>query len=321
MGRIIFLNCFPRDCITGGVKTTYRHALLLRRAGFEVQVMQPDGPPSWLDREMAALICSDVTNLTANDLIVFPETLNGWYSKMIRAPLQGKKVIFCQNPYYFFTYGPSKQNLKEWGVQYILSPGAYCTRMIQSVLGVDNVLITPPVVDGTLFTPQPKSLQIVVSYRKWVGQENVVDYAGLMREMLHLKYPQFTHISWIALQNNSEAETADIMGRSAIVLSLGRLESLGITALEAMAAGCCVVGYHGGGGIDYATAQNGFWHSPEDVEGVVDSLARAITGFSSGDPLLPKMLEAGHRAAQAYAPERVSATLKQVYSQLLNAGE
>lgn|SRR5262249_53807656 len=38
-------------------------------------------------------------------------------------------------------------------------------------------------------------------------------------------------------------------------------ESLGLTPIEGMAAGCLVAGYHGYGGLEYATAQNGLAYS------------------------------------------------------------
>ena len=37
-------------------------------------------------------------------------------------------------------------------------------------------------------------------------------------------------------------------------------------------SGCIVVGYHGTGGLEYATPENGFWFSPEQLEELVDAL-------------------------------------------------
>ena len=55
MGQIIFLNPFGNDEITGGIKTTYVHAYLLRELGFNVVVLQPDGPPTWLNEQLQSL--------------------------------------------------------------------------------------------------------------------------------------------------------------------------------------------------------------------------------------------------------------------------
>ncbi|OOL17746.1 hypothetical protein AL01_07155 [Bombella intestini] len=316
VGRIIFLNCFPRDLVSGGIKTMYRHALLLRQAGFHVQVLQAEGVPSWLGKEMHPLMCETVTNLTRQDIFVFPEVLREWYADMISTPMIGQKVIFCQNPYYFFTYGPSAQKLAEWGVTQVLAPGIGAAHMLQRVLGLENVQVTPPVVDGNLFRPRQKKLQVVCAEWKWPQQGGLPRHAVLIQDMLKLKYPQFSSVPWVPLQERKEEEVAALMGESAVCLSLGRLEALGITALEAMAAGCLVVGCHGGGGSDYATSQNGFWHSPEDVEGMVDSLAMALEGCASGSGVIRKMVAQGQAAAQPYAPDKVSMRLQQVYGQL-----
>lgn len=316
MGRIIFLNCFPRDYVSGGIKTMYQHALLLRRAGFQVQVLQADGVPPWLSPEVAPMVCGSIANLTPQDMLVFPEVLDGWYGEMMQAPLKARKVIFCQNPYYFFTYKPSLQKLRQWGVSRVLAPGKETALMLQRVLGLDEVPITSPVVDSRLFTPRRKKLQIVFSHWKWARQGPLPDYAGMIQEMLRTKYPQCADVPWVLLKDRSEKEVATLMGESAICLSLGRLESLGMTALEGMSAGCVVVGFHGGGGRDYATTQNGFWHSPEDLEQVVDSLALVLSAFSHGNAMLTKMLEHGLETARQYGPDQASEQLKRVYGQL-----
>ncbi len=312
-GRIIFLNCFPRDLVSGGIKTVYRHAFLLRQAGFQAQVLQSEGLPSWLGQEMLPLVCRDVKDLAEEDMVVFPEVLDGWYADMIRQPMAGKKIIFCQNPYYFFTYRPSVEKLRDWGVTQVLAPGVEAAHLIQRVLGLEAVPVTSPVVDGAVFRPRQKKLQILCAEWKWPQQGGIPAYVCLFRDMLSLKYPQFSNVPWIPLKKKGEAEVAALMGESAVCLALGRMEALGITALEAMASGCLVVGYHGGGGREYATPQNGFWHSPEDMEGIVDSLAMALEGYVSGSSALLKMVEQGRCTARAHAPERVSAQIQQVY--------
>lgn len=316
MGRIIFLNCFPRDYVSGGIKTMYQHAHLLRHSGFSVQVLQADGAPTWLSPEMASMVCASISNLTPQDILVFPEVLEGWYADMVQAPVKARKVIFCQNPHYFVTYRPTPRKLEQWGVRHVLAPGRESAALMQRMLGLDDVRVTSPMVDGQLFRPRQKKLQVAYNGWKWSKHGPLPDYVSVIQNMLNIKYPQFEGVSWVALKDRSEADMAALMGESAICLSLGRLESLGMTALEAMAAGCLVVGYHGGGGRDYATSQNGFWHSPEDVEGVVDSLALALADFTNGNPVLTKMLECGLHTAGQYSPDRVTEQLKQVYGQL-----
>ncbi len=53
-------------------------------------------------------------------------------------------------------------------------------------------------------------------------------------------------------------------------------EGFGLPPVEAMSAGALVVGFHGGGGLDYATPRNGFWRSEGDLVGCADALAEAM---------------------------------------------
>jgi glycosyltransferase involved in cell wall biosynthesis len=76
------------------------------------------------------------------------------------------------------------------------------------------------------------------------------------------------------------------MGQSAVFAALPLLESLGLTSLEAMAAGCHVVGYTGHGGMEYATPQNGDWIAEGDHDAFVEKLAQACAKFQTGNPNL-----------------------------------
>jgi len=94
------------------------------------------------------------------------------------------------------------------------------------------------------------------------------------------------------------------------------MESFALAPVEAMASGCIVVGYTGSGGLEYATPENGFWFSPEQMEEVTDAIAQAIGGLIRGDPGMVKMREAGRAAAARYTRERTKAALRQVYGAL-----
>jgi glycosyltransferase involved in cell wall biosynthesis len=92
-----------------------------------------------------------------------------------------------------------------------------------------------------------------------------------------------------------------------------------VAPAEAMASGCIVVGYTGTGGLEYATPQNGFWFSPEQMEEVTDTIALASGGLMRGDPRMIKMREAGgatRRASRESGPR----ALQQVYGGLRPAG-
>ena len=98
MGRIIFMTPFSRMEITGG-KTNYQHAELLAELGFDACICQPDGQPKWF-KSSARRLVGDKLILASDDVVVFPEVLQGVSGEFARAPSPATKVLFCQNQYY-----------------------------------------------------------------------------------------------------------------------------------------------------------------------------------------------------------------------------
>ena len=78
----------------------------------------------------------------------------------------------------------------------------------------------------------------------------------------------------------ARALRAAAMGEAGVFLSLGRLESLGLTPLEAMACGCIVAGFTGIGGQEYASPANGFWAAEDDFPSCIKQLRAALGRLS-----------------------------------------
>ena len=116
--------------------------------------------------------------------------------------------------------------------------------------------------------------------------------SAAIHRIFHLKYPALASTPWIAIENRSEGETAEILGHSAVLLSLPFLESLGLVPLEAMACGAIVAGFDGYGGREYATAENGVWLPSDHLEEAADALALLIQKIARNDPAMARMREA-----------------------------
>jgi hypothetical protein len=312
MGQIVFLNPYAKTEISGGIKTCYIHAELLKALGFTVSVFQPDGPPTWLAPRFEAL-CSKNLTVTANDVLVFPETLPGWLGEAARKPMNAKKVLFCQNQFYMFSYGMTAADYAKFGFSKFITVGEIAKRAIESVVKLADISVVPPFIDPELFLPRDKIMQIVTVPRK------LPKHAQVIRSMLALKYPHLQSVPWQLIEKKSEQEVAEMMGRSTVVLSLCQMEACPLVPLEAMASGCIVVGYHGYGGLEYATPDNGFWFSPEQLEDVTDALAIVIDGLNHGVPKLQRMREVGMATAARFGKEQTIAALQRVYSSLSGA--
>jgi hypothetical protein len=319
VGQIVFLNPFPKTLITGGIKAAYSHAEILAELGFNATVFQPDGAPVWLPSRLQELSSRQLAP-TAADILVFPEVLNGWLGQFARDQNPAKKVMFCQNQYYMFSYGIAAEDYAKFGFTKFIVPGKIVKRIVEGVLRLADVSIIPYFINPELFFPREKVMQIATVPRKFPPLPGgIPGQAALIRAMLALKYPHLRSIPWQIIEGKSEQETADILGRSSIFLALSYMEACPLAPLEAMASNCIVVGYTGYGGLEYATSDNGIWLSPEQLEEVTDALASVIDGLTRGDPRLVAMQEAGMATAGRFGKQQTSAALRRVYGAMINA--
>jgi glycosyltransferase involved in cell wall biosynthesis len=180
------------------------------------------------------------------------------------------------------------------------------TQFIKTTLDVERVAFWPVYIDGNLFKPRRKRLQICYMPRKRR------DETSFIREMFRVKHPQLANIPWVRIDGQSETATARIMGESAIFLALGRHEGLGLPPLEAMASGCLVVGFHGGGGREYARRDNALWVAEGDLFRCVDTLAEAVERRSDSS-----IHTAAAKTVQEYRRERTETILRDFWTRRL----
>src|SRR5205085_1009637 len=134
-------------------------------------------------------------------------------------------------------------------------------------------------------------------------------YASLIQSTFHRKYPHMRHLPWVSIDNSSERIAADVLGDSAIMLALSYQEAFGLTPIEAMAAGCLVAGYHGYGGLEYATGENGLWFWSDQIEEVADALHQMVLLYEKGGEDYKRRIEAGAATAAQYDRTRTAESL------------
>jgi glycosyltransferase involved in cell wall biosynthesis len=83
--------------------------------------------------------------------------------------------------------------------------------------------------------------------------------AGFIQYVFNRCYPELDGVEWIAIDGQPHSEAMRRLGRTALFLSLAHREGFGLTPIEAMSLRTLVVGFHGGGGLEYATSRNGYW--------------------------------------------------------------
>ena len=309
MARIVFLNPFTRTEISGGIKTAYRHTELLIEMGIDACVYQPEGPPSWF--ETRAKVLTAWRTPSPSDILVFPEAINGPLVELAKTKTPAKKILFCQAQYYALFNAIAPEDYRSLGFERIACQSAIAKGFLERVLHLGDVAVIPCFVDPALFHPREKSMQIAAIPRKLPRE------AAAIHSVFRLKYPELKSVPWAVIENKPERDIAEIFGRSTIVLSLPFLESFGLVPLEAMASGAIVVGFHGYGALEYATAENGYWFPPDHIEETADALARVIRGIEARDPAILKIRDTGFATAARYSKDATREALRAFYGPMM----
>lgn len=307
MPRIVYL-CWPPREISGGIKVAFRHVELLVEAGLPAVVATPEAArPDWFETT-APVIAFEATG--GDDVLVFPENSQKYLSAF--ASRGCPKVVYCQNPYLVHQGLGPRLSYADYGVTHIMGASHTVVQFCAQRFPGLKLAYTPFFIDENLFTfTTAKTLQVAVVPRK-----RMVEF-GCIADLLRARYPEL-EVPWSLLHGVTEEHVAKAMGRSAVFLSLAKLEAHGMTALEAMASGCVVAGFAGVyGGTDSASTRNGFWAQEDDVFGCVEQLARAIRLAKEGGEPLRLMVEEGRRTAHEYRRDECRRYLLAFWQQAL----
>jgi glycosyltransferase involved in cell wall biosynthesis len=254
---------------TGGDFVNIEHVLALQEMGFPAAIVVPSDsfdprglpPGTRTTRETA---------FNQDDYLVIPENDPQVFATVARLGCQ--VVIHNQNSLYLFNAIGSIQELERGGFGTIISPshgGANILRLAGYRGSID--VITPGIPE--YFQPRQKALTIAWSPRKLPMESSAA------MSIFHSIYPECAHIPWCEISGMDRTQVATVLGGAAIYAAFSRAESIALSVLEAMQAGCIVVGDHGGAGYDYATDQNGLWAPVTDLVHFAHQLRRAVTLF------------------------------------------
>lgn len=310
MPRIAYLS-WPATEISGGIKAAFQHVEILVAAGLDAVVATEDGArPGWFETT-APLVTLD--RLTPGNVLVFPENNAALLERFQAWP--GRKLVFCQNPYYAVQGLRGRASYADFGVTDVLCPShtvmQFCRRRYPGL----RPAYTPFFIDHARFAcPAGKALQIACSPRKRMLE------VAFVHDLFRASYPQFAPLEWKLLQGATEAQVAQAFAESAVYLSLARLEAHGMTTLEAMASGCIVAGFQGvAGGSDSATAANGFWAAEDDLIACTDRLAQAVQQAMDQGPACQAMVAEGRATAWRYRREESASRLLAFWKGWLDA--
>lgn len=265
--QIIFF-CPPVGTINGGIRRIFRMVETLSAAGYDAVVFEEKARmPDWF-ASTARVVGQGIFQPNPDQVYVLPEDQPNILPLFKDWPQ--RKIIHSQNHFYNAMGLGGADSFTAYGIKDILC----CSHTIYDHARVRfpdmKAYLVPCCVDGAVFNPRAKQKRILFMPRKRLVE------SIYLRDMFRFSYPECRDWEWHAVSGKSETEVAQMMGEAAVFLSLSRLEGLGLTPLETMAAGCVVAGFTGIGGREYATPENGFWADEDDFPACIAQLKKAV---------------------------------------------
>ena len=254
------LLCLPDvDRTIGGVKQLYRHVEHLVALGWDAAVVtEAEGfRPSWFTS--GAPTVSLQTSLSTGELVanstilVLPETYLGVDLGSFRGLDLSRfaRVVFNQNAYY--SYGEfssdTTRNLRRFyddnSVLQVLSISEDTHAFLYRNLGIadDRLSRIVNAIEPIFTHDQPKS-----NLLHWMPRKNPQHVQAIIHGMQRSGLEHSGGWQGEPLQDLSHAQIAERLNKARLFLAFGHPEGFGLPIAEAMAAGCWVVGYSGGGG-------------------------------------------------------------------------
>ena len=308
MSRIVYYAFAPRQ-VQGGQKMILRHVETLRNLGFNAVywTRSRESVPQWVTHEAPVVVSAPVQD---GDIIVLPDDAPNAIKLVSELGLP--TVIFCQNPYNMGAGSlASLDRFPEASFPTFISVGRMLSELVTRVYPQATVETVPCFADERLFHPGA-GRDAGISY---VPRKRPLE-ADFIREMFPKLHARHADRPWRRVHEMTEGQVAEAFRATELFLSLSRLESVGITTLEAMASGCVCAGFTGVGGREYATPDNGFWAPEDDCVAAVDALAAASDLVRTGGAPLRHHIEAGYETARQWSYARFRDALEEVWMRL-----
>jgi glycosyltransferase involved in cell wall biosynthesis len=291
--------------VTGGDFVVIDHIKGLNKLGFDAKALYLQSDLGYLQFQVPVV---SRAQLKSNDIVVVGEVHKQLFEQL-RA-IDCIKVLHNQNPYYTFYSFDTVQQVNDYPLTHIIAPSRF-TKAKLAEMGITKPVCCVQPFIPSYFAPGTKKLQIAFSPNKRFSESNYV--MGRFKS----RYPEFANVPWASLTRMTRQDCAKIMSQSAIYAAFPLLEGLGLMGLEAMASGCQVVGYTGGGGAEYSTSSNGFWIDEGDHETFVLELKRCCDIARAG--ALAPHIERGLETARVYSEETFEAQLQDCYLNIMGS--
>lgn len=233
---------------SGGVRVMYRHVDILNEIGVDAAVLhQPHGFRAGWFENRTRVVSSRTIALEDNDILVVPEFYGAGLQWL---PTDVRLMIFNQGAYHTFdgldlaSTAPGAPYASLEQLIGIVTVSHDSRSLLQHTFPGLPVALCRPVVDGEIFHPgtNPGGRRMAFTTTRRAGERE---------QLLHILRARGVDWELAPISGLSESAVAETLRSSAIFLSFSDRDGFGLPPAEAMASGCYVVGYPGGGGTEF----------------------------------------------------------------------
>jgi len=254
---------------SGGVRAIYRHAELAQRLGADAKIWQlsSDFKPEWFS-SAAPVVYGETLELGPQDVLVLPEVM---VMPGIDPAPGVRKVIFNQNHFYTFDHWAGEDDYPGWApAPHVWTASNVSVNTLKAVHPKLKVHQVTYAIDTQLFRfAEERKRKIVLMPRKRVRDARVL-------KALFRNDKRFNGVEVAWVDGVSEQEAANQLADASVFIALGRDEGFGLPVVEALAAGCAVVGYVAGGGVELFEAPGAHSVDDGDLLAIVEKTAAIL---------------------------------------------
>ncbi|MAP27331.1 MAG: hypothetical protein CL578_00240 [Alteromonadaceae bacterium] len=292
----------------GGIKVIYQHCLLLRELGFDAYpVLMGNYKGNFFGYNVEYKTYAEVSaSVQPNDIVVATEF----------APYQGllfekaHKVLFLQNWIGLrvrLDEDDKHKSYRDLGYDDVITCSDYCSRYVKEHMGIEAKTITNGI-DLEQFKQIPTKRinnRILAMSRK-----NPKDLEKIIQHLHNTSY------EIKVVDGLTQAELINEYQKADIFLATGYPEGFSLPPIEAMACGCVVVGFTGGGGDEFMIPdETALVAEDGDCETIIEKLHYLLTNSTEKEILRQN----GFRISQSYCLANTQLSLKQFYEPIIQS--
>jgi hypothetical protein len=284
---------------TGGVQVIYQHVGMLQKHGVEAHVVHlGDFRVDWFEHAVEPITIDQAKiRIGQNDVLVVPERIPQWANEFSCR----RKLAFVQN-WGLVENAVGRGDYADFGFTGVVCCGSYLKNWMETHTALPIWMVGNGI-EQEKFKPEPANRRpgsLLYLRRKptWILGDQALRLLSphLRRTLRVIVLPHY----------QTQHQMIEAYQQADIFVPLGFPEGFSLPPLEAMACGCAVVGFSGGGGLDFMKDGQTALVVPD---GDVAMLAQAVERILTDSELREKIRRNGMVEARKFGSRAMEENL------------